>query len=872
MKAMGLNEIREKFLSFFESKGHLRLPSFSLVPHDDPSLLLINSGMAPLKKYFTGELTPPRRRVTTCQKCIRTPDIERVGKTARHATYFEMLGNFSFGDYFKLEAATWAWEFVTEVMGMPVDRLWVSIYEEDDEAFDIWTKQVGVAPDRVVRLGKADNFWEHGTGPCGPCSEIYFDRGPERGCGSPACAVGCDCDRYVEFWNLVFTQFDSDGKGGYARLENPNIDTGMGLERLACIMQGVDSLFEVDTVRSIMEHVSRLCGVKYGQDPALDVSLRVITDHIRSIVFMTGDGVIPANEGRGYVLRRLLRRAARHGKLLGLHRPFLHEICDTVIAENTEPYPELREKREVIRAVILAEEERFARTIDQGLSLLSEMAEALKKSGKKTLSGDDAFRLYDTYGFPPDLTRDVLEEQGLCMDEKGFAARMEEQRSRARAARAGSDATAWKNESQAGIGLEATEFVGYALHECEANVLALYRDGEELVAALDRTPFYAESGGQAADRGVIEGPHGVLEVVDCRKNDSGVFLHRCVVKSGKISEGETALCRIDTARRQAVMRNHSAAHLLQAALRRVLGAHVEQAGSYVDDERLRFDFTHFAALTKEQLERVQALVNDRILAGLPVEVRHMPLSKARAMGATALFGEKYGDVVRVVSMGDFSAELCGGTHLDNTAKAGLFYIVSESSIAAGVRRIEAVTGLGVLALVRERETIIDKAAQAIKASPSDLANRAEQLFEELKRTQRRLEAIEARAAGAQADALLSAAETVGGLRVIVKRLDGTAASQLRVIGDSLRDKAPDVVAVLAVSDGGKLHFTAVCGANVVKAGLHAGSLVRETAKAAGGGGGGRPDSASAGGGDPSRLNEALSKAMELIRAAVADGR
>lgn len=865
MKYMGLNQIRETFLKYFESKGHIRLPSFSLVPENDPSLLLINSGMAPMKKYFTGEVKPPGDRVATCQKCIRTPDIERVGKTARHGTFFEMLGNFSFGDYFKKDAALWAWEFVTEVLNMPKDRLWVSIYCEDEETFDIWTKDVGIPAERIVRLGKCDNFWEHGTGPCGPCSELYFDRGISRGCGEKDCAVGCDCDRFVEFWNLVFTQFDSDGKGCYSPLEKPNIDTGMGLERLACIMQDVGTLFEVDTVRNIMEHVSSLCGVKYGKDSATDVSLRVITDHIRSTVFMAGDGISPSNEGRGYVLRRLLRRAARHGKLLGMERPFLHEICDTVISENLAAYPELCQKRELIRSTVLSEEERFSRTINQGLALLTELMTELKEKNETVLSGINAFRLYDTYGFPPDLTRDILQENGLDMDQKSFDENMEEQRSRARAARKNAVANAWKNTDIKSFDFGKTEFVGYSLFECDASLLGIFEDEDKSIFITDRTPFYAESGGQAGDKGVIEGEDGVFEVLDCKKTDKDVYLHYGKIKSGEFHEGQAVFCKIDTQRRRAIMRNHSATHLLHKSLCKILGEHVEQAGSYVDNERLRFDFTHFTALTDEEISKTEELVNRNILTGIPVETLTMSLKEARSMGAATLFGEKYKDTVRVIKMGDFSAELCGGTHIENTALAGLFKILSESSVAAGVRRIEAVTGTGVLDVLNHAQALVEETSLLFKTTPQELTNRARQILDEQKDDRRRIEALDARIAAADADALLSKAEPVGDTLIITERLYDVTSGQMRVIGDMLRDKAPNVVAVLAAAEKDKSHFLAVCGTKSVANKLNAGTIVKYAAKEAGGGGGGRPDSASAGGGDVNKIDDALIKTAEMIR-------
>ena len=705
MQWTGLNELREKYLSFFESKGHLRLPSFPLIPKDDNSLLLINSGMAPMKKYFTGEVTPPRKRVTTCQKCIRTPDIERVGITARHGTYFEMLGNFSFGDYFKREATAWAWEFFTEVLEMPKELLYVSIYEDDDEAFEIWTKQNGVDPSHIVRLGKEDNFWEHGSGPCGPCSEIYFDRGEKYGCGKPTCGVGCDCDRFVEVWNLVFTQFDNDGHNNYTPLDHPNIDTGMGLERLACVMQGVDNLFLVDTVQNIMKHISRIAGVEYGADEKSDISLRVITDHIRSTSFMISDGVMPSNEGRGYVLRRLLRRAARHGRLLGINHPFLSDVVDTVIQENENAYPELREKSAMIKKVISFEEESFYKTIDKGFALLNNI---IDRTDTKMLSGEDAFLLSDTFGFPIDLTKEILAEKGMSVDEDRFRALVLKQRETARASRKNAGADAWAGDADVLENLEKTAFVGYTKLETETSITALVKDGarvesaetgDDIVLTLAETPFYAESGGQVGDTGVIQTDSCTIQVLDTTKNASGVYMHKAVVKEGFVRAGDTAHAAVDAERRFAIMRNHTAAHLLQAALRTVLGDHVEQAGQLVNEQAVRFDFTHFSALTDDELLAVEKLVNEKILENIPVECREMPIEEAKKLGAMALFGEKYGDVVRVVSAGDFSKELCGGTHMDATAKLGLFKIVSESSVAAGVRRIEGVTGTNLLSLI-----------------------------------------------------------------------------------------------------------------------------------------------------------------------------
>ena len=876
MEWTGLNELREKFLAFYESKGHLRLPSFPLVPQNDKSLLLINSGMAPMKKYFTGEITPPRKRVTTCQKCIRTPDIERVGKTARHGTYFEMLGNFSFGDYFKHEATAWAWEFCTEVLKLPVDRLWVSIYEDDDQAFDIWTKEVGVAPERIVRLGKEDNFWEHGTGPCGPCSEIYFDRGEAYGCGSPTCGVGCDCDRYVEFWNLVFTQFNSDGKGNYTPLEHPNIDTGMGLERLACIMQGVNNLFEVDTVQNIMKHISRITGVAYGESERSDVSLRVITDHIRSTTVMIGDGVMPSNEGRGYVLRRLLRRAARHGRLLGVHGPFLYQVCETVIAENADAYPELKDKQDFIVKVIRNEEEAFEKTIDSGLTLLEEMLAGMTEE-EKILSGADAFRLYDTYGFPVDLTRDILEEKGLSVDEEQFGVLMAKQRERARAARKKVGSDAWKAGMGAIEQLMAGGFVGYDTLSTTARIAAIVRDnepaesvseGEEAVLVLDVTSFYGESGGQAGDTGEILSGDAVFRVTDTQKSAGGVILHIGVMEKGSLNAGNRVTAQVSEAARLATMRNHSAAHLLQAALRLVLGTHVQQAGQLVNSQRMRFDFTHFSALESEQLSAVENQVNAWILEGLSIDVREMPIDEARRQGAMALFGEKYGDTVRVVRMGEASMELCGGTHMDNTAKLGLFHILSETSVASGVRRIEAVTGTGVLAVMRDNQELLERTASAVKANgPEDLERRAAQLMNELKETKRERDSLKSQMAGQQIEGLFSRAREVQGIKVISAAFTGTGADAVRSMCDQCKGMVQgSAVIVLAGMDetAGTVSIGCACTAEAVSKGAHAGHIVREVAAICGGRGGGRPDMAMAGAKDLTRVDDAVNSVDEIL--------
>lgn len=874
MKWTGLNELRETYLSFFESKGHLRLPSFSLIPKDDNSLLLINSGMAPMKKYFTGEVTPPRKRVTTCQKCIRTPDIERVGITARHGTFFEMLGNFSFGDYFKHEATAWAWEFCTEVLDLPKDKLWVTIYQDDDEAFDIWTKEVGVDPKRIVRLGKEDNFWEHGSGPCGPCSEIYFDRGERYGCGKPTCGVGCDCDRYVEFWNVVFSQFNSDGKGNYPPMEHPNIDTGMGLERLACIMQGVDNLFLVDTMQNIMKHVIKISGVKYGENPKNDISLRVITDHIRSTTFMIGDGVMPSNEGRGYVLRRLLRRAARHGRLLGVKDTFLYQVADTVINENKAAYPELAEKRDMITKLIRVEEESFSKTIDQGLQMLNSYIDDTLKDGKKMFPGADAFKLSDTYGFPIDLTKEIAAERGLAVDEEEYNRQMLCQRERARAARKNAGADAWAGENALLDDVPETEFLGYKQFETSSKVLAIIKDGaraesatagEEITLILDKTAFYAESGGQVGDTGTIESGDAILTVTDTTKNHAKNYLHRATVTAGSVSVGETVKACVDKERRLSIMRNHTCAHLMQAALRQVLGTHVEQAGQLVDEHSLRFDFTHFSALTKEELQKVEALVNSVILSGTPVNCTEMPIEDAKKLGAMALFGEKYGKIVRVVSAGDFSKEFCGGTHIDNTAKIGLFKIISESSVAAGVRRIEAVTGTNTLLWIDSMLNLTRQAAAALKLNNTgELVKKAEQVVSELKEKEKSIESLNSKLAALRMENLFAGAKEICGVKLITAKFADVEPDTLRLMCDNVREHAPDMAAVLAGVHGGKANIAACAAKTAQKKGVHAGKLVSEVAKIAGGGGGGRPDSAMAGVKDISKLDEALSAAEKIV--------
>ena len=874
MEWTSLNDLREKYLSFFESKGHLRLGSFPLVPKNDNSLLLINSGMAPMKKYFTGEVTPPSTRVTTCQKCIRTPDLERVGKTARHGTYFEMLGNFSFGDYFKKEAIPWAWEFLTVTLGIPEDKLWPSVYESDDEAYAIWRDVIGVPEAHIVRLGKEDNFWEHGTGPCGPCSEIYFDRGEKYGCGSPDCKPGCDCDRYMEIWNNVFSQFNNMGDGTYTELTHKNIDTGMGLERLACVMQGVDNMFEVDTIRNILDKVCKIAGKSYGNDQADDVSIRVITDHVRGATFMICDGVIPSNEGRGYVLRRLLRRAARHGRLLGIDRAFLNEVCDAVINENKGAYPELVEKRELIEKIIGVEEENFGKTIDKGLKMLGDII----SSGCTTVSGADAFRLYDTYGFPLDLTKDILEEKGISVDEEGFNELMKEQKQLARSSRKAADAESWKSDGNAFKELDKTEFSGYTADRCDSNITALTVNGERADSAgtgdkvsivLDRTVFYAESGGQTGDSGTIRGEGFTVSVHDTVKTPSGVFVHSGEVTDGIVTVGASATAEIDVSRRNAIRRNHTAAHLLQAALRKVLGAHVEQAGQLVTENSVRFDFTHFSALTDRELAETEAWVNDAILAAIPVENTEMPIDEAKAMGAMALFGEKYGSTVRVVNVPDRSIELCGGTHVKVTSDMGLFKILSESSVAAGVRRIEAVTGTGVLKYIDGLKGELNETAAILKVNnPSEIAKRCETLLSELKESRRALESLNAKLAGSKLTEIMKTAEDIKGVRVAVAVLEGVAPDELRKMSDTVKSSDPLAVVVLASVNGDKVTFCAACGAEAIAKGAHAGNIVRETAAVTGGKGGGKPDSAMAGGKDTAKVEDAVKAVPSIVEALI----
>ncbi len=878
MKKLGLNEIRERYLKFFEDKGHLRLPSFPLVPRNDPSILLINAGMTPLKPYFTGAEEPPRHRVTTCQKCIRTPDIENVGKTARHGTFFEMLGNFSFGDYFKKEAIPWAWEFVTKDLEIPVDRLYVTIYEDDDEAFEIWRNDVGLPADRIVRMGKADNFWEHGTGPCGPCSEIHFDRGADKGCGKPDCKVGCDCDRYIEFWNLVFTQFNKEEDGTYSKLKKKNIDTGMGLERLAVIMQDVNNLFEVDTIRNILDYVCGKAGVIYGSSDKTDVSIRVITDHIRSTTMMVSDGILPSNEGRGYVLRRLLRRAARHGRLIGIKEAFLYDIAKIVIRESREAYPELAEKGDYICKVIKIEEERFAVTIDQGLSILNEFIEEIKSSNGTVLPGSMVFKLHDTYGFPFDLTREIAEEVGLRIDEEGFRAEMGEQKKKAREALKSRETSAWAQGLAAGIDRSnKTVFTGYECTLSDARILYIIKDGEltenaqqddEVTVILDRTPFYAESGGQAADTGVIRTKTGSIEVKDCRKTAEGIYLHTGTVEDGIVENGSAATAEIDAGKRLATARNHTTTHLLQKALRNVLGEHVTQAGSAVDPNRLRFDFHHFSPMTSDEIKRVEDEVNGKILENLTVTVQEMPVDEAKKLGAMALFGEKYGNVVRVVKAGDYSMELCGGTHLGYTSQAGLVKILGESGVAAGVRRIEALTGRNALEYYSEKEDQLNGIAGTLKSTPQDSQRKVEIMSAELKAAQKEIEQLKDKLVSGSFDEVLSKAVDINGIKAVAARFDQLDPEALRNTCETLRSKLGSGIVVLASASGGKVNFVAMATKDAVDRGAHCGNVVREAAKAAGGGGGGRPDMAQAGGKDAEKIGDALSSALEAIKAQI----
>ncbi len=875
MKKFGLNELREKYLSFFETKGHLRLPSFSLIPQHDPSLLLINAGMSPMKTWFTGEQEPPRHRVTTCQKCIRTPDIENIGKTARHGTFFEMLGNFSFGDYFKKEAISWAWEFLTspEWIGLDPNRLYPSVYQDDDEAWNLWHEMIGIPEDRIFRFGKEDNFWEHGSGPCGPCSEIYYDRGEAFGCGKPTCTVGCDCDRYIEVWNLVFTQFNNDGQNNYTPLSQKNIDTGMGLERLAVVCQEVNSLFDVDTVMNITHKVSEITGATYGQSYEKDVSLRIITDHIRSSTFMICDGVLPSNEGRGYVLRRLLRRAARHGRLLGVTEPFLYRVCDMVVHENMGAYPELLERQAYITRVIRTEEESFARTIDTGLRIFSDYLEGFKKEGLTQFSGEAAFKLHDTYGFPIDLTEEMAEEQGLAVDRERFNACLQEQKDRARAAR-GDMSEAWKS-IDLGLDNTPTVFTGYETMKDSGRILAIVEDGElssllgdgkEGIIVLDRTPFYAEKGGQVGDKGVLRLADGsCFEVTDTQLSKGDKVLHHGICRSGAFRVEDTVCAELDEDNRKAIMRAHSATHLLQSALRSVLGDHVQQAGSLVTPDLLRFDFTHYAAITPEELQKIENQVNAQILNDLPVTVREMPIEEARKEGAMALFGEKYGSVVRVVSMGDYSKEFCGGTHLSNTAKIGSFHLISEASIASGVRRVEAVTGKKVLKVLSEAEQRGHEAAEELKTTPAELSSKARSIMNELKESARLVEKLQSKLISGEVDRFLREAKEIGSRKLVLQDVGAVGTDWLRSAGDQLRDRDENVVAVLCAENADKITFLAVCGKKSVADGVKAGDLVKLVTGITGGSGGGKPDSAMGGGKDASKLQEAMTAVEKLLR-------
>ena len=871
-KPYGVNELREMFLSYFESKGHLRLPSFSLIPQNDKSLLLINSGMAPMKPYFKGEVEPPRRRVCTCQKCIRTGDIENIGKTARHGTYFEMLGNFSFGDYFKHEAIAWSWEFLTKVVGLPEDRLYPSIYEKDDEAFEIWNKEIGIPAERIFRFGKEDNFWEHGAGPCGPCSEIYYDRGEKYGCGKPGCTVGCECDRYMEVWNNVFSQFDNDGNNHYTELVQKNIDTGMGLERLAVVCQDVNSLFDVDTVMNITNKVTELTGASYGVSVKMDVSLRVITDHIRASTFMIADGVLPSNEGRGYVLRRLLRRAARHGKLLGVNEPFLYKVVETVVHENEGHYTYLRERAEYITRIVKIEEENFGRTIDGGMAIFSEMLAKHKAEGKNVFTGADAFLLADTYGFPIDLTVEMVADEDMTLDMEDFNRLREEQRVRAREARKALGDLGWAG-IDLGKDMPETKFLGYEHNTCQGSILAIVSEeelqqtvgqGAEAILVLDQTTMYAEMGGQVADHGTIETAEGKFLVTNVQKNKGGKYMHYGKVIEGVLSVGDAVTVSIDTERRKAIMRGHSATHLLHKALQTVLGDHVHQAGSYVDEDHLRFDFTHYAAVTPEELAQVNTLVQNSILEGYPIVTREMPIEEAKALGAMALFSEKYGNTVRVVNMGDYSIELCGGTHLDNTAKVGPFAILSECSVASGVRRIEAITGKACLNRMEQTQNLLFEAAAKMKTKPQELLGRIQAQVEEIREMKRAIEAYKARETVGEIDRILFGARNVEGLRVITASIPNADPGKLRQMGDVLRDKDASVVAVLATVNEEKIPFLAVCGKEANARGIKAGELVKQVCTTCGGSGGGKPDSAMGGGKDVSKVDNALAIVDDFV--------
>lgn len=877
MQKMGLNEIRSKFLEFFKTKEHYVVGSYSLVPHNDKSLLLINAGMAPLKNYFSGVEVPPSTRMATCQKCIRTGDIENVGITARHATFFEMLGNFSFGDYFKRESLAWGWEFATEWLHIPADKIWVTVYENDDEAYDIWSKEMGFPEERIVRLGKDDNFWEIGLGPCGPCSEIYFDRGEEYGCGSPDCKPGCDCDRFLEFWNHVFTQFSKEEDGSYTELENKNIDTGMGLERIACIMQGVDNIFEIDTIHSVLEKVTEATGSEYGKDKAADKSIRIITDHIRAVSFMIADGVIPSNEGRGYVLRRLLRRAARHGKLLGVKDTFLYNLVDEVVRVSGEAYPELVEKQDYIKKVIRIEEEKFNETIDQGMDMLSSYVEELKKEGKKQLSGDVAFKLYDTYGFPFDLTVEILSEEGLSVDENEFENEMEQQKERARAARGNMDGESWKEDPLTKEDGIETEFIGYTNLSVEAEIKAISSgseimekacEGDEIVVVLDKTTFYPEGGGQSGDCGLLKGENFEISVSDTKKGPNNSIKHICKVEKGEVKPGDKVYAEVDKEKRMACSRNHTATHLLHRALKNVLGEHVNQAGSLVTSERLRFDFTHFEAVTKDELKKIEEMVNNAIFAAADITAETMNIEEAKAKGAAALFGEKYGNEVRVVTMGEFSMELCGGAHLSNTAQAGMFKIISEGGVASGVRRIEAITGKAVYEYLNNRDNTIDKVCATIKAKEDNLMQRIENVLEENKTLEKELHELKTQMSLQAADSILDSKVDVNGVSLITGKYENTDMNTLRETADTLRDKMGSGVVVLANVADGKINFVATATEDVIKKGVHAGNIVREVAQIAGGKGGGRPNMAQAGAPDVSKADEALNHAGEVIASQV----
>lgn len=875
MKPLGLNEIREKYLEFFEGKDHLRLKSFPLVPINDKSLLLINSGMAPMKPYFTGDEVPPKKRVTTCQKCIRTPDIENVGKTARHGTFFEMLGNFSFGDYFKKEAIPWAWEFCTKVMEMPAEKIHISIYLDDDEAYDIWHNEVGIPKERIVRLGKEDNFWEHGLGPCGPCSELYYDRGEEYGCDSPTCGVGCDCDRYIEFWNLVFTQFDKDEAGNYNPLENPNIDTGMGLERLATIMQGVGTIFEIDTVGHVLNYICHKAGVKYGENADDDVSIRVITDHIRSVTFMIADGVMPGNEGRGYVLRRLLRRAVRHGKLLGIQGLFLYDVAKEAIRVSEGAYPELKEKQDFIQKLIKIEEERFKETIDQGLALLNKEIDKIIEMEEKVFPGGGAFKLYDTFGFPIDLTKEIVEERGLTVAVHEFEEAMQAQRDRARQDRLNSDHAVWADDPFNPLGSDAvSRFVGYDNLTAEGEILGLVvneslvdqaKAGDEVILLLDETSFYAESGGQTGDKGIIQNGNGEIEINDCKKGSLNRHLHFGVVKSGSFKVGDTVITEVDKKLRSAVERNHTSTHMMHRALRKVLGDHVEQAGSFVSPERLRFDFNHFQAMTHEEIRQVEEIVNEAILEAYDVDIFETSIDKAKALGATALFGEKYGEIVRVVKIGDYSTELCGGCHMTNSAKAGMFKIISEAGVAAGVRRIEAATGFNAVNLVEKMDDTLLEVAGALKTSPDQLLEKVHELSESNKHKEKTITELKQKFAGNMVLDIHQKMSIYAGVQMTVADVENLGMDELRTVGDLLRDRMGSGIVLLGSSLNDKVNFIAMATKDVVARGFHAGKVIKEVAAVAGGGGGGRPDMAQAGGKDPEKLLEALKKGEALIQ-------